>query len=120
MDLFTLTRALIDIDSTTGRERAVGEFLFHHLLGLTQRTAGTVERMPVERDRFNLFASWGEPTVVLSTHIDTVPPFFASSEDGEHIRGRGACDTKGGIAAMLCALEELLAHTDCLRTLSGE
>jgi acetylornithine deacetylase len=110
MDLFELTRALIDIDSTTGRERAVGEFLFHHLLGLTQRSAGTVERMPVEADRFNVFASWGEPAVVLSTHMDTVPPFFPSSDDGEHIRGRGACDTKGGIAAMVRAIEELLAE----------
>lgn len=110
MDLFALTRALIDIDSTTGRERAVGEFLFEHLLGLTQRSAGTVERMPVEADRFNVFASWGEPAVVLSTHMDTVPPFFPSSEDGEHIHGRGACDTKGGIAAMLHAVEELLAE----------
>jgi acetylornithine deacetylase len=47
--------------------------------------------------------------VVLSTHMDTVPPFFPSSEDAEHLHGRGACDTKGGIAAMLRALEELLA-----------
>ena len=66
--------------------------------------------MPVEEDRFNLFAAWGEPVVVLSTHIDTVPPFFPSSEDDEHIHGRGACDTKGGIAAMIKAIEELLAE----------
>jgi acetylornithine deacetylase len=41
--------------------------------------------------------------------MDTVPPFFPSSEDGEHIHGRGACDTKGTIAAMLTAAAELLA-----------
>ena len=64
--------------------------------------------MPVEGDRFNVFAAWGEPVVVLSTHMDTVPPFFPSSEDGEPIHGRGACDTKGGIAAMLQAARELL------------
>lgn len=115
MDLFQLTRALIDVDSVTGRERAVGDFLFSLLEDLAGRTGGTVERMPVAEDRFNLFASWGEPVVVLSTHFDTVPPFFPSSEDAEHIHGRGACDTKGGIAAMIKALEELTASGDDFR-----
>lgn len=105
MHLFELTRALIDIDSTTGREAEVGDFLFHLL---QQIPGGTVERMPVEADRFNLFASWGEPVVVLSTHLDTVPPFFPSSEDDEHIHGRGACDTKGILAAMVQAIREMV------------
>ncbi len=109
MHLFPLTRALIDIDSTTGREREVGDLLFRHLEDLAGRfDGGAVERMPVEGDRFNVFAAWGEPAVVLSTHMDTVPPFFPSSEDEEFIHGRGACDTKGGIAAMLQAARELL------------
>jgi acetylornithine deacetylase len=42
--------------------------------------------------------------------MDTVPPFFPSSEDGDCLRGRGACDTKGGIASMVKAAEELLAR----------
>ncbi|MEA2602292.1 MAG: acetylornithine deacetylase [Acidobacteriota bacterium] len=113
MDLLPLARALIDVDSTTGREAEIGEFLFRYLEDLIARSgsgiAGKIERMPVEGERFNVFASWGEPAVVLSTHMDTVPPFFPSSEDGEHLHGRGACDTKGGIAAMLRAVEELLA-----------
>ncbi|MFL6262536.1 MAG: M20/M25/M40 family metallo-hydrolase [Thermoanaerobaculia bacterium] len=109
MHLFALTRALIDIDSTTGREREIGEFLFRHLEDLVGRfDGGAVEKMPVEGDRFNVFAAWGEPAVVLSTHMDTVPPFFPSSEDDSFIHGRGACDTKGGIAAMLQAARELL------------
>lgn len=108
MHLFPLTRALIDLDSTTGREREVGDFLFRYLEDLVQTSGGAVERMPVEGDRFNVFAAWGEPVVVLSTHMDTVPPFFPSSEDEEFIHGRGACDTKGGIAAMLQAARELL------------
>ena len=107
MDLFQLTRSLIDIDSVTGSERRIGDFLFDHLNGLGG--GGTVERMPVAADRFNVFAAWGQPEVVLSTHMDTVPPFFASSEDAVHIHGRGACDTKGIIAAMLTAAAELLA-----------
>jgi acetylornithine deacetylase len=110
MDLFPLTRALIDIDSTTGREREVGELLYRHLQRLAEGSNGTVERMAVEGERFNLFAAWGEPAVVLSTHMDTVPPFFPSSEDGDFIHGRGACDTKGAIAAMIRAIEELLAE----------
>ena len=57
-----------------------------------------------EPRRFNVFAHWGEPVVTLSTHMDTVPPFFASREDDEHIWGRGACDTKGIIASMICAV----------------
>lgn len=105
MDLIPLTRALIDIESVTGNERAVGDFLFQHLSRL-----GAVERMPVAEDRFNLFASWGEPEVVLSTHIDTVPPFFPSSEDADFVHGRGACDTKGILASMIKAIERLLAE----------
>ena len=110
MDLFALTRALIDLDSTTGRERAVGDFLFSRLSAIAERTGGRIERMPVEGERCNLFAAWGEPVVVLSTHMDTVPPFLPSSEDDEHVWGRGACDTKGGIAAMVKAIEALLAE----------
>jgi acetylornithine deacetylase len=64
--------------------------------------------MPVEAGRFNVLAWWGNPVVTLSTHIDTVPPFFASREDETHIWGRGACDTKGIIASMIFAVEELL------------
>jgi len=110
MHLFELTRALIDIDSTTGREQQVGDFLLVHLQDLAARTGGAVERIPVAEDRFNVFATWGEPAVVLSTHMDTVPPFFSSSEDDDFIRGRGACDTKGGIATMIQAVQELLAE----------
>ncbi len=46
--------------------------------------------------------------MVLSTHLDTVPPFFPSREDEQHIWGRGACDTKGIIASMVVASEQLL------------
>jgi acetylornithine deacetylase len=65
--------------------------------------------MQVEGDRFNVLACWGNPAVTLSTHMDTVPPFFPSSEDAEFIWGRGACDAKGIIASMMGAAEKLLA-----------
>jgi acetylornithine deacetylase len=112
MDLFELTRALVDVESVTGRERAVGELLAARLGALAGPTGGRVERMPVgggEEGRCNLFAAWGEPAIVLSTHMDTVPPFLPSREDGEAIHGRGACDAKGALAAMVCAAAELLA-----------
>ena len=110
MDLFELTRALVDIESVTSNEASAGEFLFLHLSGLATKYGGTVERMPVEARRFNVFASWGQPIVTLSTHMDTVPPFFPLSEDDEFFRGRGACDAKGIIAAMICTVEKLLAE----------
>ena len=110
MDLFELTRALVDIESVTTNEVGVGEFLFRHLSPLAAKYGGRVERMEVEGQRFNVFASWGTPIVTLSTHMDTVPPFFPSHEDEEYLWGRGSCDAKGIIAAMICAAEELLSE----------
>ena len=110
MHLFELTRALVDIESITNNEERVGDFLFGYLLELVSRTGGRVERMDVEPHRFNVLACWGAaPLVTLSTHMDTVPPFFPSREDDEHIWGRASADTKGIIASMIKAAEELLA-----------
>src|SRR6202030_4564602 len=108
MNALELTRALIDIDSVTNSEKRVGEFLFTLLSNLAKRYAGRAERMGVESDRFNVIAYWGQPIVTLSTHMDTVPPFFPSRENGEAIWGRGACDAKGIIAAMIAAVERVL------------
>jgi acetylornithine deacetylase len=108
MDLFALTRALVDIESITGDEGRAGDWLGAYLEELAARHGGRVERMPVEPGRSNLLAAWGRPLVTLSTHLDTVPPFFASREGGEFIWGRGACDAKGIIAAMVKAAEALL------------
>ena len=110
MDVIELTRALVDIDSVTPNEEQAGLYLFGVLTGLAARTGGAVERMEVEPHRFNVLATWGQPVVTFSTHMDTVPPFFPSRDDGEWIWGRGACDTKGIIAAMLRAVEDLLAE----------
>ena len=108
MNLFELTRALVDIESTTNREQNVADFLFAQLSFLAARTSGRLERIAVEPNRDNIFAWWGEPIVTLSTHMDTVPPFFPSLEDAEFIWGRGSCDAKGIIAAMVAAAEKLL------------
>jgi acetylornithine deacetylase len=109
MNLLELTRALVDIESTTNHEGKVGDYLFAHLSTIATRHHGQIERIPVEPNRDNVFACWGEPIVTFSTHMDTVPPFFASHEDNEFIWGRGSCDAKGIIAAMIAAAEKLLA-----------
>ncbi len=109
MDIFELTRRLVDIESITPHEQAIGDYLFKHLDDLAQAFSGTVERMPVEPGRDNIFVRFGHPVVVLSTHMDTVPPVIPSREDETHIWGRGACDTKGTIAAMIAASERLLS-----------
>ena len=104
MNVDQLTRKLIDIPSVTGAEKLVGMFLKSHLVSLGY----TVQLQEVAADRFNVFAATKvPPRVVLSTHMDTVPPFIQSSEDGEKIYGRGACDAKGIIAAQINAAERL-------------
>jgi acetylornithine deacetylase len=108
MNLFELTRALVDIESTTNREQAVADFLFAQLSFLAARSSGRLERIAVEPNRDNIFACWGQPIVTLSTHMDTVPPFFPSLEDADFLWGRGSCDAKGIIAAMIAAVEKLL------------
>lgn len=110
MNVIELTRALVDIESITKNEKQAGLYLLDRLSALAAKTGGCVERMDVEPDRFNVLALWGEPVVTLSTHMDVVPPFFASREDEDNVYGRGACDAKGIIAAMISAAEALLAE----------
>ncbi len=107
MDLFELTKKLIKIPSVTGDEKAVGEFLAAYLESLGYK----VEQQRVAAGRFNVLATTGaSPRVVLSTHMDTVPPHISSSENEEWIFGRGACDAKGIIAAQIAAAERLRAQ----------
>src|SRR5580704_3895151 len=117
MDAITLTRQLIDIESITGNEAAVGNYLWGELC----RLGFQAKKMPVEAGRFNVYAAppeWAPeerspkpetdfPNVVFSTHMDTVPPFIPSSEDATRIYGRGSCDAKGIIVAQIAAAERL-------------
>ena len=106
MDVVSLTRQLVDIESITGNEARVGDAIHAELVRLGYRT----EKMSVEADRCNVYAvspQQPRPTVVFSTHMDTVPPFIPSSEDGTRIYGRGSCDAKGIIAAQIAAAERL-------------
>ena len=104
MDLFQFTRQLIDIPSITGAEAPVADFLASYLRGLGYE----VELQAVTDERHNVIARTAAPPgIVFSTHLDTVPPHMISSEDGEQIHGRGACDAKGIIAAQIFAAENL-------------
>ena len=107
MKLFAFTRQLIDIPSVSGDEGVVARFLAEYL-----ETAGFhAELQEFEENRANVVA-WGgaPPRVVLSTHLDTVPPHIAAGEDGEYVYGRGACDAKGIIAAQVEAAARLRAE----------
>jgi acetylornithine deacetylase len=105
MDPVRLTRRLIDIESISGNEGAVGAELYEELV----RLGYTTHKMPVAHERFNVIATLDDlpPQVVFSTHMDTVPPFIPSSEDESNIYGRGSCDAKGIIAAQIAACQRL-------------
>jgi acetylornithine deacetylase len=104
MDVFELTKALVGIPSPTGSEGAVAAYLSAYLksLGLD------VREQEVEPGRINLFASRSaRPTITFCTHMDTVPGHIPASEDSAFIYGRGACDAKGIIAALITAASGL-------------
>jgi acetylornithine deacetylase len=117
VDPIQLTRQLVDIESTTYNEGLAGAFLHEYLV--SQRYS--VERMAVPQpersktpgagdgERFNVYASMPgvTPDVVLSTHFDTVPPYFGCTEDDEYLYGRGTCDAKGILAAQVAAADRL-------------
>ena len=106
MDFVALTRQLVDIESITGNEGPVGDFLS----GQLNRLGYEPKKMRVEGERCNVYATTPQqpqPTIVFSTHMDTVPPFIRSSEDGRRVYGRGSCDAKGIIAAQIAAAETL-------------
>src|SRR5664279_4224066 len=104
MDLFELTKSLMNIPSVSGEEESIGFYLRDYIESLSW----TVELQAVSERQNNVIAYLNEtPRVWLSTHMDTVPPFIAPTEDGEKIYGRGSCDAKGIIAAQIAAAEEL-------------
>lgn len=109
-ELIAFTRALVDTESTTGREQDVAAFITRTL----RERGWHVDEQPLADGRSNVIARIGEPTVVLSTHFDCVPPYFPSRVEGTRIYGRGACDAKGILAAQVAAAERarLAGRTD--------
>ena len=110
-------RDILEIDSTSGRERALAEWLLAHV------EAPRAESFEVGDGTLNLLFSWGRPRLVFCTHMDTVPPYIAPSFDGASVHGRGSCDAKGQIYAMYRACKLLEAGGKSgfgLLLLSGE
>lgn len=113
IDPVALTRQLVDIESTTYDEGRCGEFLYEYL----QAQGYQVEKQHVPEHasatisgkRFNVYARMPgtSPKITLSTHFDTVPPYFGSSEDDTWVYGRGSCDAKGILASQVAAAERL-------------
>ena len=92
---------MLNIDSTSGRERELAGFLSDRLLTPANK---------LERFEDNLLFSWGKPDILFCTHLDTVPPFILPTSDSDGIiRGRGTCDAKGQIFAMWEACKALEA-----------
>ena len=109
VDIVSLTRSLVDIDSTTGREGECGRWLADYLRG----RGWSVLEQRVDDTRFNVIANISgvvqgfSPAVVFSTHFDCVPAFFPSRVEGDRLYGRGSCDAKGILAAQVSAAEQL-------------
>jgi acetylornithine deacetylase len=106
-EVVELTKQMINIPSVTGDELAIGEFLADYFAKLGME----VTKQEAAPQRYNIFAYSKEhpnPKVLFNSHIDTVPPHFEAREDSEWIYGRGACDTKGILAAILVTTKKLL------------
>lgn len=106
MDPIELTRALVALETPTGGEGPATDYLAQTLT----RAGYRIVRQPVSPGRDNLYAYRDKPTVVFSTHLDTVPPYLPLREDDETLHGRGTCDAKGLAAAMVAAAERLAAR----------
>lgn len=107
-DVVELTKALCAISSVTGNEKEVCDYVAELLKNDGYEVE--VQALPGQ-NRANVFAQLKhcKPNILLTTHLDTVPPFIpaAISSDGEWLVGRGVCDAKGIAAAMLCAANRL-------------
>lgn len=98
-----LFREILQIDSTTGSERALSEWLLQRLDGFAPR----IESWEVGDGTQNILLSWGTPRIVFCSHMDTVPPYIAPRFEDDRVLGRGACDAKGQIISILGACREL-------------
>ena len=100
IDLFL---EMLNIDSTSSKERTLSEFLKKRLPDGRCRT----ESFEVGDGTENLLFSWGDPEVFFCTHLDTVPPYIPPVLEDGVMRGRGSCDAKGQIFSMYMACLEL-------------
>src|SRR5918992_2080530 len=102
-DVVALTAELLGIPSSSGAEQGAVDFVSRWLVA----RGWNVNLQEVTRGRANVWASRGGRGVALSTHLDTVPPYFPPRLAGERLFGRGAADAKGIAAAMMVAADAL-------------
>ena len=103
LDPVELAAHFVDIPSVTGDEAAMAE-----ASAATLRRIGFDAQLHlVAPNRANVLATLDSPRVLLCTHLDTVPPYLPARRDGDALWGRGACDAKGILAAMIAAAERL-------------
>jgi acetylornithine deacetylase len=114
LDVVELTARLMEIDSTSGREGALVDWLDNYLTGADWK----VTRIPVTPGRDDILATSGDnPRLTFSTHLDTVPPFIPPRLEGERLWGRGACDAKGLVASMIMAADRFRARGEAVALL---
>jgi len=101
METENLLIELLKIPSSSGNERKLAEFIAKKLK----------KNFSVKIQRFNgsanVLAIKGKPKVLFNAHLDTVPKQLKIIKKGKFIYGRGACDTKSQIAAMIISAEKL-------------
>ena len=110
MNVFELTRALVDIESITNNEERAGNFLYDYLAPLAALYDGRIERIEVEPRRFNVFAQWGEP--LWSRSPPTSIPCRRSSPRARTTNSSGdaaPATPRASSPAMINAAEALLA-----------
>jgi acetylornithine deacetylase len=106
-DLVALAGDLVDLPSVSGEEAPVARFVASYLTDLGYR----VELFDAAPGRPNVLATTDQPPrIVLSTHLDTVPPHLPARIADGVLYGRGACDAKGIVAAQIAAAERLRAE----------
>jgi acetylornithine deacetylase/succinyl-diaminopimelate desuccinylase-like protein len=110
-----LLSTLIRIPSPSGEEAALLRFIETYL----GQHGLTVRRQQVSRNRYNIIVHGGNPSrpsVLLNSHVDTVPSYTAANSVarrvGDTIYGRGSCDAKGSVAAMLLAFVAIRRSSD--------
>ncbi|EXK30644.1 acetylornithine deacetylase [Fusarium oxysporum f. sp. lycopersici 4287] len=104
--LLELHKSLVERPSITGSEKHVTDFLQTYL----QDAGFTIETQSVAKNRDNILAYYNntrQTKVLVTSHIDTVPPFWPYERRGDEIWGRGTVDAKGSVAAQIIAVQEL-------------
>ena len=111
LDVVTLASQLVGIPSyshTPRQEEKVADFIMGYFKGYGIQ----VKKQVVEEGRYNVIARLpgnGGPSIMFNGHMDTVPPYdmtdpFSANVTDGMLYGRGACDMKGSLAAMMTAM----------------